>query len=231
MEEILVIGGSSGVGKQLVNDLLQQGNKVIATFYKHEITLRHENLTSFYYDVKNDSQELEQISSLKALIYCPGSIDLKPFNRFNEDELMEDLRLNVLGAHRVIKNVIGHLKKASNPSITLFSTVAATIGFPYHSKIGISKGAVEGFAKSLAAELAPTVRVNVIAPSLFDSPLSSSLLSNEKKVEMNAKRHPLGRVGDCKDISNLVQFIISDKASWITGQVIKVDGGLSSIKL
>ncbi|MEP6597760.1 MAG: SDR family oxidoreductase, partial [Ginsengibacter sp.] len=117
-----------------------------------------------------------------------------------------------------------------NASIVLFSTVAVQTGLPFHAQVAASKGALEGLTKALAAEFAPKIRVNCIAPSLTDTPLASSLLNTGQKAEANAQRHPLKRIGTTADIANLAEFILSDKASWITGQIIHVDGGISTLK-
>lgn len=230
MKNILIIGGSSGIGHQLVQDFLRDGNTVYASWNTHSIEQFHPNLTTFQLDVRHDEWVLEDIEELDALVYCPGTIHLKPFHRFSEEDLIEDLKINVLGAQKVIKAVLSRLKKSSNPSITLFSSVAVSLGFPFHTQVGISKGALEGFTKSLAAELSPTIRVNAVAPSITTTPLAGKLLSSEEKIKANGDRHPLRRVGEPADIASMVSFLVSDKATWITGQIMNVDGGMSALK-
>jgi NAD(P)-dependent dehydrogenase (short-subunit alcohol dehydrogenase family) len=168
---------------------------------------------------------------IDGLVYCPGSINLKPFHRFSDDDFMKDFELQVLGAVKVIRAVLPKLKKAEQASIVLFSTVAVANGFPFHSQVSTSKGALEGLTRALAAEYAPKIRVNCIAPSLVDTPLAGQLLNNEKKVEVNAQRHPLKRVGRPDDIAMAVEYLLSEKSSWVTGQVLKIDGGISSLKV
>ena len=136
----------------------------------------------------------------------------------------------MIGAVKLIQAVLPRLKKSGNASIVLFSTVAVQTGLPYHTQVAASKGAIEGLTKALAAELAPTIRVNCIAPSLTDTPLAASLLNTEQKKEANALRHPLKRIGTTEDIANMAAFLLSQKASWITGQILHVDGGMSSLK-
>jgi NAD(P)-dependent dehydrogenase (short-subunit alcohol dehydrogenase family) len=132
---------------------------------------------------------------------------------------------------KAVHGVLPNLKKADCPSLVFFSTVAVKVGMPFHTSVAAAKGAIEGFAKALAAEYAPNMRVNVIAPSLTDTPLASKLLSNDSKKEKMAERHPLKRVGTKEDIAATAAFLIGDEANWITGQVLGVDGGLSTINL
>jgi 3-oxoacyl-[acyl-carrier protein] reductase len=163
---------------------------------------------------------------IHGVVYCPGSINLRPFNRLTAQDFLNDFQQNVLGAIAVIQYLLPRLKKADGASIVLFSTVAVKIGMPFHASIAAAKGAVEGLAKSLAAELATSkIRVNVIAPSLTDTPLASALLSSDEKREAAAKRHPLNSIGSADEIGQLVAFLIQDNSRWITGQVIGVDGG------
>lgn len=231
MKTFLIIGGSSGMGASTVERLIRNGDRVIATYHKNEITSQHPNLSTLSYDVMGyDPLNLEGIDKLDGMVYCPGSISLKPYNRFTEEELIQDIRLNVLGAHKIIKEVSSFLKKSPEASIVLFSSVAAGLGFPYHLQVGISKGAVEGMTKSLAAELSPGIRVNAIAPSLTNTPLAENLVNTDEKREANGKRHPMGRIGESQDISSMVSFLLSDQSSWITGQIFNVDGGISSLK-
>ena len=167
---------------------------------------------------------------LDGLIYCPGSINLLPFKRIKPAAFMADYELQVLGAIKAIQQVLPALKKVPQASIVLFSTVAVQSGFNFHAQVAVSKGAIEGLTKALAAELAPNVRVNAIAPSLTDTPLAAKLLNTDQKKEANAQRHPLKRIGSAEDIANTAAFLLSEKASWITGQIMHVDGGMSAIK-
>ena len=230
MKNVLVIGGSSGIGAAIVDELLEQDYRVTATFRSHEISLDHPNLFKQRFDVLEDDPSSIQMDEVDAIVYAPGSIDLKPFNRFEVSDLQSDLQLNALAAFNVIKSLYSKLRKGKDPSVVLFSTVAVQTGFPYHLQVGISKGAVEGMVRALAAEFAPRIRVNAIAPSLTDTPLAGNMLSTEEKKKANGDRHQLGRVGEPKDIAAVAEFLVSDRSSWVTGQIMHVDGGMSSIK-
>jgi NAD(P)-dependent dehydrogenase (short-subunit alcohol dehydrogenase family) len=155
---------------------------------------------------------------------------LRPFDRLTSDDFRQDLEINFLGAVRVLQHYLQHLKQAEQSSVVLFSTVAAQTGMPFHTSIAAAKGALEGFARSLAAELSPAVRVNVVAPSLTDTPLAEHLLKTDRQRDAAARRHPMGRYGEPADAAELARFLLSRRASWITGQVVAVDGGLSSLQ-
>ena len=224
----LIIGGSSGISQSLVQELSPEAT-VIATSRKDtnisgaERTLRYE---------AKDQQplDLSGLDHLDGLVYCPGSINLKPFKSLKVEDFLKDYEVNFLGAVQAIKSALPLLLKGSTvPSIVLFSTVATRIGMPYHASISSAKAAIEGLGISLAAELAPKVRVNIIAPSLTDTPLAESLLNNEVKIKAAQERHPLKQVGDPQDIAKLIKWILSDDAKFLTGQVIPYDGGMSSI--
>ena len=166
---------------------------------------------------------------LDGIVYCPGSINLKPFSRIKPEEFLADFNLQVVGAVKLIQQVLPLLRKSANPSVVLFSTVAVQKGLPFHSQVSASKGAIEGLTRALAAEFAPSIRVNCIAPSLTDTPLAASLLNTEQKKEANALRHPMKRVGTARDIAEMAAFLLSAKSSWMTGQIIGVDGGMGSL--
>jgi NAD(P)-dependent dehydrogenase (short-subunit alcohol dehydrogenase family) len=170
--------------------------------------------------------------SLQGLVYCPGTIRLRPFHRLSDNDFLEDFTINVLGAVKAIRASLPLLKKSSSgASIVLFSTVAVQTGMPFHASIASAKGAIEGLTRSLAAELAPSIRVNAIAPSLTETPLAQSLLSNDQKRQMAADRHPLKRFGQPEDIANLTVFLLDPGTSWITGEIFHVDGGMSAVRL
>jgi len=231
MKNYLVIGGSSGIGEAVAKQLAGNGHQVFAT-YKNNQKSSNENLQYFYLDVLQNEQDINLLpESLDGIIYCPGAILLKPFSRTTADDFLKDYQLQVLGATQLIQQFLPRLKKATSASIVLFSTVAVQTGFNFHSVVAASKGAIEGLTRALAAEFAPKIRVNCIAPSITNTPLAAQLLNTEEKIAANAQRHPLKRVGTVSDIASVACFLLSDESSWITGQIIAVDGGMSSIKI
>lgn len=232
MKNYLVIGASSGIGKQLAQDLKDAGHNVYATYNTNPVTTTEPGLEYHALNVLDDALNLDFLpDQLNGLVYCPGSINLKPFSRIRPEQFMEDFNLQVVGAVKVIQQALPKLKAATNASIVLFSTVAVQSGFNFHTQVATSKGAIEGLTRSLAAELAPRIRVNCIAPSLTDTPLASKLLSTDEKKEANGQRHPLKRIGYPQDIADMAAFLLSEKAGWITGQVMHVDGGMSALKV
>lgn len=231
MSNYIIIGASSGIGQQLALQLINSGHQVYATYFRNKLSSENENLQYHYLNVMDEAIKLDFLpETISGLIYCPGSINLRPFERIKPADFAADYQLQVVGAVKTIQAALPRLKKSEHSSIVLFSTVAVQTGLSYHSQVSASKGALEGLTKALAAELAPTIRVNCIAPSLTDTPLAASLLNNEQKREANALRHPLKRIGAVEDIANMASFLLSEKASWITGQIIHVDGGFSSLK-
>ncbi|MBP7398658.1 MAG: SDR family oxidoreductase [Chitinophagales bacterium] len=232
MQNYLIIGGSSGIGQELANQLSQTGNHIIATYNKNEPKNEKPDIDFHHLNVLEETFSLDFLpDELAGLIYCPGSINLKPFERIKPIDFEMDYKLQVIGAIKIIQQVLPRLKKSKNASIVLFSTVAVQTGLPFHTQVATSKGAIEGLAKALAAEFAPAIRVNCIAPSLTDTPLAAFLLNTEQKKEANALRHPLKRIGSTEDIANMAAFLLSSKAAWITGQILHVDGGMSSLKI
>lgn len=229
MANYLIIGGSTGIGNALVNQLKEK-HTVIATFNQTEIEIQ--NVRFIQFNVLEEEFPKEEIPEvLDGLIYCPGSINLKPFHRFSEEEFIQDFKLQVTSAIKIIQNCLTSLKKSQNASIVLFSTVAVQQGFSFHSQVASSKGALEGLTRSLAAELSPLIRVNAIAPSLTDTPLAEKLLSSDAKRIANAERNPLKVIGNPNDIAATAKFLLSSEAKWITGQILHVDGGMSSLKI
>ena len=232
MQNYLIIGGSSGIGQQLAIQLAESGKQVIATFNKNEPAVENPLIRFYHLNILEETLSLDFLpDELAGLVYCPGSINLRPFERIKPADFESDYKLQVIGAIKILQHVLPRLKKSANASVVLFSTVAVQTGLPYHTQVAASKGALEGLTKALAAELAPKIRVNCIAPSLTDTPLAASLLNNEQKKEANALRHPLKRIGTTEDIANMAAFLLSEKASWITGQILHVDGGMSSLKI
>lgn len=229
MKNYLVIGGSSGIGKSITNQLLALGHKVYASFNKNAIEER-KNLFTTQLNVLDSSIDLDFLpESIDGFVYCPGTIQLRPFSRIKPENFLKDFELQVLGGIKILQQILPLLKMSNDASVVFFSTVAVQRGFNFHSQVATSKGAIEGLTRSLAAELAPNIRVNAIAPSLTDTPLSSNLLSSEEKRKTNAMRHPLNTIGNPDNIAETALFLLSEKSSWITGQILHVDGGISSV--
>lgn len=227
----LLIGGSSGIGLATARSLLAAGDHLTAAC-RNAGPLAHLGVPVFPFDALAPELDLAGLPEvLDGLVYFPGSITLKPFHRLTADDFLQDFRVNCLGAVTAIQAALPALKKSGSASIVLFSTVAVAQGMPFHASIAAAKGAVEGFAKSLAAELAPGIRVNVIAPSLTDTPLASPLLNSDAKREAAAKRHPLQRVGSAEEVAALIAFLLSDASKSMSGQILRPDGGLSSLRL
>jgi len=227
----LVVGGASGIGLETTN-LLSPNNRVIILSRNNRNLDGLNNVEFHSADVTKSAEELPQINDpIDGIIYCPGTINLKPFKSLKIDDFQNDFEVNLLGSVKIINKYFPNLKSAEKASIVLFSTVAVQTGMPYHASIAAAKGAIEGLTRSLAAELSPSIRVNCIAPSITNTPLADKLLNNESKLKASEERHPLKRIGNSKEIAELVAFLLSESASFITGQIIKVDGGISSVKI
>jgi len=223
MASYLIIGASSGIGKEIVSQLRSENHKIWATS-------RKEGLDGLIVLDPKDPASFATIEEpLDGLVYCPGSITLKPLKSLREEDFKEDFETNLLGAFRILKHYLPNLQ-ANGGSVVLFSTVAAQLGLPFHASIASAKGAIEGMTRSLAAELAPKIRVNAIAPSLTDTSLASKLLDTESKRKAAEDRHPLKRIGQASDIASLAVWLLSAKSQFVSGQVIAIDGGLGSIK-
>ncbi len=230
MNNYLIIGHSSGIGKA-ISQKLSVNNRVFGTHFKNSSELNNQNITTHYLNVLDDNPDFSFLpESIDGLVYCPGSITLRPFARIKEEELLNDFKLQVTGAIKVIQACLPNLKSSNAASIVLFSTVAVQSGFNFHSLVSTSKGAVEGLTRALAAEFAPKIRVNCIAPSVTDTPLASALLNTPEKQEASAQRHPLKKIGTADNIADAAIFLLKDTSSWMTGQVIHIDGGMSSVK-
>lgn len=229
MKNYLVVGGSSGIGEAVVRSL-HKNNDVVATYFKQPKE-NSERLSYHYYNVLDKNTTMGFVPPvLDGLVFCPGSISLKPFSRLSQEELFADFDLQVAGAIRTIQSCLPSLKKSSAPSVVLISSVAACTGLAYHAQVSAIKSAVEGLTRSLAAEFAPAIRFNCVAPSLTDTPLAGHLLNTQEKRDANAARHPLKKIGDAEDIASCICYLLSEQSKWITGQTLRVDGGISTLK-
>ena len=229
-KNILLIGGTKGIGLEIVNQLEGKHNIYVAS--RTNDNLEGKNVHHFTFDaLVDDISMLNLPDTLDGLVFCPGSINLKPFKMLKISDFEEDMSLNFMALVKITHKLIDKLKASKQASIVYFSTVAVQMGMPFHTSVAAAKGAIEGFARSLAAEYAPSFRVNVVAPSLTDTPLAKRLLGNDKKKEKMDERHPLKRVGTPKDIASIACFLLGDESSWITGQVLGVDGGMSSLNV
>jgi len=227
MPNILICGASSGIGQAVARNLTEEYQLWTAGRQKADI----ESAEHLTWDAIADSFPEDQLpDQLHGMVYTPGSINLAPFNRLKESQFREDFDINLIGAVKAIQAALPALKKSKSASIVLFSTVAVGTGMPMHASVAAAKGAVEGLTRSLAAEYAPTIRVNAVAPSLTNTPLAAKLLKTERQQAGASARHPLERVGDPQDIASAVKYLLSDDANWVTGQVLKVDGGMSSVR-
>ena len=228
MGHYLIVGGTRGIGAALATQLVEQGHEVII-WARNLIDLAGAQVF-----VNNPAESAPDLAGLPAvldgLVYCPGSINLKPFARLTQEDFFQDFQTNVLGAVRTMQAVAPLLKKSEQASVVLFSSVAASLGMPFHASIASSKAAIEGLVKSLAAEWAPNIRVNGIAPSLTNTSLAEKLLNSADKIDAAAKRHPLQKLGSPEDIAAMAAFLLSPQASWITGQILHIDGGMSALK-
>ena len=227
MNKIVIVGGSRGIGKEIINELVN--DNMIINLSRNKPELTHTNLSHYNIDIlSSDLPDLEDVSSV---VYCPGSINLKPIGRISLDEFREDFEINVIGAVKIIQKYLPSLKKSTNASILLFSTVATKLGMPYHSTVAASKSAIDGLVKTLGAELAPKIRVNAIAPTITKTDLASKLLRNEKVIENMIERHPLKKILMPEEVAKMAKFLISTDASSISGQIFNLDAGIVSFKL
>ncbi|MGZ0016960.1 SDR family NAD(P)-dependent oxidoreductase [Yeosuana sp. AK3] len=227
MKTIIIIGGSKGIGNAILENSLS--NHKVLNISRTSPPQEHTNLTHISCDVLKD--DLPVIEAVDALVYCPGSINLKPISRLSLEDFREDFEINVMGAVKAIQQYLPALKKGKHPSILLFSTVAAKLGMPFHASIATAKSGIEGLVKSLGAELAPTIRINAIAPTVTNTDLASKLLRNEKMVEAITERHPLKKFLNPVEVASMADFLLSEKSASISGQVFEMDCGIVTFKI
>jgi len=227
MKNIVIIGGSKGIGNEILKQAIE--NNKVFNISRNLPEVSHPNLTNYQLDVL--SAELPEIENIDVLIYCPGSINLKPIMSLSLDDFRTDFEINVIGAVKAIQKYLPTLKKGSNPSILLFSTVAAKLGMPFHASIATAKSGVEGLVKSLGAELASAVRINAIAPTITETSLSANILRNDRMKENMIERHPMKGYLAPEEVAGMAQFLMSDSAKSISGQVFEMDYGIVSFKI
>lgn len=226
MANILVVGGSKGIGAALIETLLPENTVINLSRTAPSIT--HPNLTHNDFDVLQD--DIPLFEDIQAIVYCPGSINLKPITSLKTEDFKADFEINVLGAVKIIQKYARKLKKQDNASVVLFSTVAVQQGMPFHASVAAAKGAIEGITKSLAAEFAGSVRFNCVAPTMTRTSLAAGILKNEEAEQRIAQRHPSKKINEAEDVAALVQFLLSPSSKNITGQILGIDGGMSTLK-
>lgn len=235
MAQYLIIGGTRGIGAAISQQLLNQQQQVFIWARSRPDYSSYPSLHNAVFIANNPAERMPTTDGLPdkldGVVYCPGSINLKPFARTSAEDFMQDFTQNVLGAVRSLQAVAPLLKKSPQASVVLFSSVAAQVGMPFHASIASSKAAIEGLVRSLASEWAPGIRVNGIAPSLTDTSLAEKLLNTPEKRAAAAKRHSLNKIASAEEIAALAVFLLSPQAGFISGQVLSADGGLSRLKL
>jgi NAD(P)-dependent dehydrogenase (short-subunit alcohol dehydrogenase family) len=224
----LFAGASSAIAKQAALQLKERGDRVIGISTKTLDGIYDESHQVTNYDFSS-FPAIE--GPLDGLVYFPGTINLKPFARLSAAEFMNDFQINTLGAAAFAQSYLNNLKKSPSASIVFLSSVAATTGLPFHTSIAMAKGGIEGFTKALAAELAPQIRVNAVAPSLVNTPLGDKFVNTPEKLEQMQKRNPLRHVGNASDVANAIVFLLSDTSAWVSGQVFAIDGGMGTLKI
>lgn len=227
MRNIVIIGGSKGIGKEILQQ--QLGSNIVHNISRNAPEIEHPNLKHYSINVLQDG--LPEIENVDVLIYCPGSINLKPIGSLSIDDFRNDFEINVIGAVKTIQKYLPALKKGQNPSIILFSTVAAKLGMPFHASIATAKAGIEGLVKSLGAELASVVRVNAIAPTITETMLAAGILRNDRMKENMMERHPMKNYLKPEEVASMANYLISDQAKSISGQVFEMDYGIVSFKI
>lgn len=229
-KKIVIVGASKGVGNAIAKRLSGGGHSITAMSRTEADLESIQNVSYLEYDAVGTENFPEIEGPLDGVVYCPGSINLKPFNRLTEKDFLADLNVNLLGAVKTIQALLPNLQEAENPAIVLFSTVAVQTGMGFHASVSAAKGAVEGLTRSLAAEFAPKIRVNCIAPSLTDTPLAERLLSSPEKREAAEGRNPMRKVGTSDEVAAMAEFLLTGESHWITGQIFHVDGGMGTLR-
>ncbi|MBP9793519.1 MAG: SDR family oxidoreductase [Flavobacterium sp.] len=227
MKTYVFAGASSLIAQETAKLLQAKGHKVIGVSTKPK-SYNYDEFYQIESYVFGNFPTIEE--DLHGLVYFPGNINLKPFHRLKPEEFTTDFTLNSLGAVAFTQSYLNNLKSAESASVVFISTVAVGVGLPFHSSISMAKGAIEGLTKALAAEYAPSIRVNCVAPSLVNTPLGEKFLSTPEKVELMQKRNPMNKVGAAMDIANAISFLLNEESNWITGQILAVDGGMSTLK-
>lgn len=227
MKNIVIIGGSKGIGNAIL--LQQLENNIVHNFSRNAPDISHPNLKHYSVNVLQDT--LPEIEKIDVLIYCPGSINLKPIGSLSVDDFRNDFEINVIGAVKTIQKYLPVLKKGSNPSILLFSTVAAKLGMPFHASIATAKAGVEGLVKSLGAELASVVRINAIAPTITETTLAAGILRNDRMKENMMERHPMKNYLKPEEVASMANYLISENAKSVSGQVFQMDYGIVTFKI
>ena len=226
MKNIVIIGGTKGIGKSIVSEVVE--NHKVVCLSRNQTDFSHDNYTFYNFDALVD--DYPDFESVDCLIYCPGSINLKPISTLSLDDFRNDFELNVIGAVRAIKKYLNLLKKSGSASILLFSTVATKLGMPYHASVSVAKSGIDGLVKTLGSELAPKVRINAIAPTITNTELASKILRNDKVIENMVERHPLKKILSSNEVAKMASFLISEDASSISGQIFNMDAGIVSFK-
>ncbi len=226
MKKYVIVGGSKGIGKETAELLAAEGHQV-TVFSRTPYEGPAHTIEWEEFDVLEDSWEDQMPEDIDGLVYSVGSINLKPFRGLKTEVFEADFQLHVMGAIKALQAAYKKFNANSIPSVVLYSTVAVQRGMPFHATVSASKGAIEGLTRAIASEWAPKARINCIAPSLTDTPLAGKLLSTPEKKEAMGNNNPMKRVGEANDIAEMTAFLLSDKSSWMTGQIIHIDGGQS----